>query len=121
VGGSSQQLGTVLRRQVESQHHDRAQVQAAVGHSAKDRRETGRCPCGVDTLERRLFGELELMDTIRVHRRMRRRHVELSRVELGNVREENCGAGAIACYGRGEVARQGGVGNVGQRVLAHVR
>ena len=121
MGGSSQQLGTVLRRQVESQHHDRAQVQAAVGHSAKDRRETARCPCGVDTLERRLFGELELMDAVREHRRMRRRRVELAGVELSNMREQICRAGAIERHGRSEVASQGRVGNLGQRVLTHVR
>jgi len=114
VSGGGQQLLSALGRQVRSQHYDRAQVQAAIRHG---REQGGEPPCRpgcVNALEGGFLGEPQLVDTIRVHRRMRRRHVELPRVELGDMREKVCGGGAIACRGRSEIARQGGVGNVAQ-------
>jgi len=109
-----QQFVGVLGCQVRGQQDDRAQVQPPVG----DRREDGgilpcraRCP---DALEGGLFAQPHLMDAVGVHRGMRRRQVELPRIELGNMREESCRAGAISRRCRNEVAGQDGVGNVAQ-------
>lgn len=72
-----------------------------------------------DALERGAFGEPQLIHAIGVHGRVSLRCVELSSIDLGNVSQEIGRGGAVLSYKSGEVTKEKGIAEMGQRVLAH--
>jgi hypothetical protein len=95
VGRGGEELGGVFRRQVWRQEADAAQVNPALGERGQDRRTPLRRPDGLDALGSSVLGQPQLADAIGEHRGIRRRQVELTRVELGNVCHHVSGGAAF--------------------------
>src|SRR5689334_16163273 len=94
-------------------------MQPTIGYGLEDVREPPRHPCGLDPLVGRILRQVQLVDTVGEHRRVRRRQVELARVELGEVGEERGGGAAILGDQREQVMTQLGIAEVRERIDAH--
>ena len=103
------------------QEADAAQVNPALGERGQDSRRPARGPDGLDALGGSVLGQPQLADAVGEHRGIRRRQVELARVELGDMRHHvGCG-GAFPRNERREIAAQRLVGQMRQRVALHER
>ena len=96
---------------------DRAMAEFAALTGRRYARATGR----LDALVGSVLRESQLADAVGEHRGIRGGQVELAGVDLGNVRQQLRGDGAIAGNQGGETLQQGRVRQVRQRVGAHRR
>jgi hypothetical protein len=107
VGRGGQELLGVLRGEMGRQQDHRAQVQAPLRHGRQDGREPPGGARRVDALEGPLLGEPQLAHAVRIHRRIRRRQVELASIDLGDVSEDLGGGGAIPGDQHSQITKQG--------------
>jgi len=113
VCGFRDQVIGVLRREVGRQEPDRRQVKPALGQSPEESREA---PCRsrrMDALCGRVVRKAQMLHAIGVHRRAARRYVELTRVDLGDMRQQGRRGQAVSGNQSRELAEKNGISEMG--------
>jgi hypothetical protein len=67
----------------------------------------------MDALCGRIVRKVQVLHAIGVHRRAARRHVELARVDLGDMSQQGRGGQAVSGYHGRELAEKNGIGEMG--------
>ncbi len=114
-----EQLVRVFRREMRRQETHPGQMEPPLSQGGEEGREPpGGSGC-LDPLQGTVLGEPKLVDTIRVHRRVAGRGVEPASIDLGDVGEERGRGHAILGDQRGQIAKEGRIAEMEQRVVAH--
>jgi hypothetical protein len=109
----------VLVGQVRGEHDDPGDMQPTIGDRREDLREPSGRARGANPLVRDLRGHAQVTRAVREHRRARRLSVQVTRVDLRDVREERRRRVAVRRDQRIEVGEQGGIGDMRERERGH--
>ena len=116
---SREQFVSVLGPQVRCQPAHAAQMEPLVRDRGKDRGELPSRSGGVNTLRGDVFGHVQLVHAIRMHRMIARRRVEFALIKFRDVGEQDCGGRSILSENCLEIAREFVIPEMTQRVGAH--
>ena len=116
MGGGRQQLVRVPPRQVFGQHHHCGHVQPPVSDDVEDEGEAACRPCRIDAPRNRPLAPVELLDAVRVHRRVALPEEELALLDFDETGEQERGRPAVAHVQGPELVEDGVVAEVGSGV-----
>src|SRR5262245_11273765 len=101
------------------EQNDGVQVQEPISNRGEQLRESSRGSCRTDSLQSRVLGHSEFLDTVGVHRGIPAWKEQLTGLDLGNVSQQKRGARSFLRKALFQLMEQIGVGHVRKRVTRH--
>src|SRR6058998_2789441 len=109
----------VLRREMGCKQAHCRQVEPPLSQRDEEGRELPSGPSRLDALRRRVLGQAQLSNTVRMHGRIAGRRVQPARIDLGDMGENGRRGHAIVGDEGRQIAKENGIAEMGQRVVAH--
>ena len=119
VRGRSQQVVGIVWRQIRRQHHDATQMQPAFSNQCVEGRDPPGGAGDTDALVRHVDGHVMHVHAEREHRRIAFTQIQPARIDLTDFAKHPGRGAAIGTNRRGEILKQGAVGDVAKRVAIH--
>ena len=112
-------LGGIFGSQMWRQETDGAQVQLSRRKLLEELRELAARPSGLDPLVGGILREMEYVHAVGVHRGVAGRDVQLSRVDLGDLRDDRCRCHMLLTVVAGEISKKHCIAQLGEMELVH--